>query len=157
MFRSFPKNLTDRMQSESYANHEHSYSIGVETYEKTPGLKHFMTITSVDTLMPQNITFIDTMEAKNYPIYTSMYHPEYQVLDFAGPKKWQLATNNDTDEIVFRLSLLVNRDGRSNSNRIKGNEKRFMKKWGVSRVPSHPYPMINGLDVYAYGYKMPTK
>ena len=121
MFASFPKKLTNRMETESYANHEHSYSISLDTFEKTPGLKHFMRVTSIDTLYPQNTTFINTMEAKNYPIYTSMYHPEYQVLHFAGPKKWMLASSNDTDEIVFRLSLLVNRDGRSNSNRIKGN------------------------------------
>lgn len=106
------------MASQDYVKHAHSYSISMDTYEKTPGLKSFMTVTSVDTLQPQNVTFIDSMEAKNYPIYTSMYHPEYQLLDFGGPKKWKLATNDDTDEIAFRLSLLVNRDARSNSNRI---------------------------------------
>ena len=44
-----------------------------------------MKITSIDTLA--NTTFIYTMEAINYSIYASMYHPEYQTLDFIGPKK----------------------------------------------------------------------
>jgi len=106
------------MARQDYAMHAHSYSISMDTYEKTPGLKSFMTVTSVDTLQPQNVTFIDSMEAKKYPIYTTMYHPEYQLLDFSGPKQWKLAANADTDEIAFRLSLLVNRDARSNANRI---------------------------------------
>jgi len=79
----------------------------MSTYNKTPGLKSFMTVTSVDTLQPENITFIDSMEAKHYPIYTSMYHPEYMI-----------SKTDANDQIAFRLSLLVNRDARKNSNEI---------------------------------------
>jgi len=67
-----------------------------------------------------------------------------------------MVANADTDEIAFRLSLLVNRDARSNSNRIKGTQKqqaKFMRRYGVSRVPAVAFPMIAGMDVYAYGYK----
>jgi len=49
-FRTFPKGLTDRMASQGYAKHAHSYSISIDTYDKTPGLKSFMAVTSVDTL-----------------------------------------------------------------------------------------------------------
>jgi len=68
-----------------------------------------MTVTSVDTV--ENVTFIDSMEAKHYPIYTTMYHPEYMI-----------GKSDDSDVIAFRFSLLVNRDGRMNSNRIQANE-----------------------------------
>ena len=63
------------MQSNGLVNHEHSYSVLLDTYNNTVGLNQLMKVTSIDTL--GNLTFIDTMEAKNYPIYTSMYHPEY--------------------------------------------------------------------------------
>ena len=118
MFRTFPANLTASMATEPYTNHEHSYSLSMETFNNTPGLNQMMKVTSIDKL--GNITFVDSMEAKNYPIYTCMFHPEYQTLDYVGPKKWKMVANQDTDEIAFRLSLLVNRDARSNSNRIKG-------------------------------------
>jgi hypothetical protein len=78
------------------------------------------------------------MEAKNYPIYTSMYHPEYMLLR---------QTLDDTDEIAFRYSLLVNRDARTNSNKILGYHADFFAKWGVSRVPASPYTVGE-----AYGY-----
>ena len=110
------------------------------TYNKTPGLKSFMTVTSVDTLQPENITFIDSMEAKHYPIYTSMYHPEYMI-----------SKTDDNDEIAFRLSLLVNRDARQNSNEIEGNAQEFFAKWGVSRVPAQRYGDAYTLGA-AYGY-----
>jgi hypothetical protein len=45
------------------------------------------------------------MEAKNYPIYSTMYHPEYQLLDFVGKYKWDLVNNKTTDHIAFRISL----------------------------------------------------
>ena len=75
MFHTFPKNLTDKMESNPYVNHEHSYSLSMETFNNTPGLYQMMKVTAVDKL--DNITFVDSMEAKNYPIYTTMYHPEY--------------------------------------------------------------------------------
>ena len=58
------------------------------------------------------------MEHKTYPIYTSMYHPEYQMLVFTGDKKWTTIDNSITDEIAFRFSLKLNRVARKNSNRV---------------------------------------
>lgn len=99
------------------------------------------------------------MEAKHYPIWLIMYHPEYQLLKFYGPKKWNLASfigNQDdlTDEIGFRVSLKVNREARKNNNSVKGIESEFMSQWGVSRIPAQSYPMVPGLDTFAYGYNM---
>ena len=39
-----------------------------------------MQITSIDNVKDQNVSIITSMEAKDYPIYTTMYHPEYQLL-----------------------------------------------------------------------------
>jgi len=89
------------MSHNSNALHAHSFAISMDTFNKTAGLKSFMTVTAVDTLQPENITFIDSMEAKHYPIYTTMYHPEYMI-----------SKTDDNDEMAFRLSLKVNRDAR---------------------------------------------
>lgn len=63
------------------------------------------------------------MEAKNYPIFTTMYHPEYQAMTPVGNLKWETGPEEFTDEIAFRISLLMNRYGRLNSNRVAaGNE-----------------------------------
>ena len=81
--------------------------------------------------------FINAMESRHYPIFATMYHPEYQLLDFPGPKKWHLATSETTDEIAFRLSQLMNMHARSNSNRVRpGYEELLTKKMSISRVPA---------------------
>ena len=83
-----------------------------------------------------------------------MYHPEYQVLDFPGPKKWALADKELGEQIAFRMSLLLNRYARQNTNTINaGFEKLFEKDLAVSRHPSQSYQMIGDLYVYAYGYQ----
>ena len=68
------------------------------------------------------------MEAYNYPIFATMYHPEYQVLDFATEKKWNIIGDNITDEVAFRLSLMLNRKARENSNRVPKNNEEFFNK-----------------------------
>ena len=67
------------MQDKGLTIHAHSYSVGIDTFNKTQGLKNFMKITQLDTWGSgkENITFVDSMESKDYPIYTTMYHPEY--------------------------------------------------------------------------------
>mmetsp|Transcript_5780 Transcript_5780/g.9906 ORF Transcript_5780/g.9906 Transcript_5780/m.9906 type:complete len:107 (-) Transcript_5780:66-386(-) len=93
------------------------------------------------------------MEAKHYPIFASMWHPEYQVLDQIGPEHWQLVGDRDTDEIAFRLSLLLNRYARMNSNKIDDkNAMYFENKLSVNRHPSQPYQLISKNYILAYGY-----
>lgn len=60
----------------------------------------------------KKIEFIDAMESVNYPMFATMYHPEYQVLDFPGPKKWRQAEKETGEHIAFRMSLLLNRYAR---------------------------------------------
>jgi len=48
----------------------------------------------------------------------------------------------------------MNRESRSNSNRIKdGKEESFMRRYAVSRVAAKTYSMIKDLDIFAYGYQ----
>ena len=67
------------MANKGLAIHAHSYSVSLESFNRTIGLKKFMKITQTDTLVTEkgNITFVDSMEAIDYPIYVTMYHPEY--------------------------------------------------------------------------------
>ena len=50
-----------------------------------------MKITQTDYYMDSNgneIEYIISMESKNYPIFTCLYHPEYQVRDIIGRLMW---------------------------------------------------------------------
>ena len=69
-----------------------------------------------------------------------------------GELKWETGPEEITDEIAFRISLLMNRLGRLNSNRVaEGNEEFFNYQISIDRHPAQTYPMV-GLLVYAYGY-----
>jgi hypothetical protein len=101
----------------------------------------------------EKIEFIAAMEGKEYPIFLTMYHPEYQAMTSVGELQWETGPEEITDEIAFRISLLMNRLGRLNSNRVAiGNEDFFSNEIGIDRHPAQAYPMV-GLVVYAYGYQ----
>lgn len=69
------------MEVEKVALHAHTYSVSTETFESTPGLKQQMKITQTDVwVRPEDgkeIEFIAAMEGVDYPIFLTMYHPEY--------------------------------------------------------------------------------
>lgn len=131
-FKEWPDEIKDQMEEEGLALHAHTYSTSMDTYWRTPGLRNEMLVTQTDIWHDeknvsgspsQDVEFIAAMEHKRYPIYTSMYHPEYQLLVFTGDRKWTTIDNDATDEIAFRFSLTLNRVARRNSNRVKpGNE-----------------------------------
>lgn len=102
------------------ALHAHTYAVSLETYHRFPTLKKSIKITQTDkhTENGESIEFIDAMESRDYPIFASMYHPEYQLLDFEGPEKWNLVDNRLTDEIAFRLSMLLHKYACKNTNRV---------------------------------------
>ena len=146
------------MEREGLALHAHSYSISIDTYENTPGLKNEMIITQTDQwhdkATGKDVKFIAAMEHKYYPIFTTMYHPEYQLLVFTGQNKWNIVDNDVTDEIAFRDSLKLNRLARMNGNRVKpGFEDLINRQMAISRVPADKYPMKDDVEVYAYGFQ----
>merc|ERR1711939_427055 len=102
----------------------------------------------------EEITFIGAMEAKNYPIYCTMYHPEYQFIDYVGPGTWEKYGNRkNAAEITFRLSLLLNRAARENSNRINATHKQLVHEIDPDADELEIYPMGGGLLQYAFGWR----
>lgn len=87
------------MADNEYVLHAHSYSVGVDTYNSYEGFQDFMKVTQTDGYIDEageTIEFIGAMEAYDYPIFASMYHPEYQLLEFLGPRMWELYEHPDT-------------------------------------------------------------
>lgn len=83
------------MGQEGLALHAHTYSTSMDTYHRMAGLRDEMVVTQTDTWhdaknvsgsATADVEFIAAMEHKHYPIYASMYHPEYQLLVFTGDR-----------------------------------------------------------------------
>ena len=81
LFQTFPDYLVEAMDNDGLALHAHTYSISTDTFNKTKGLNEFMKVTQTDVWKRpsdgKKIKFIASMEANDYPIFTTMYHPEY--------------------------------------------------------------------------------
>ena len=98
------------------------------------------------------------MEAYNYPIYATMWHPEYQILDYVGDKGWDVPDNKFTDEIAYRLSHLLNRHAKMNSNRpTKGCIEQICEGMKIVRNKYEKYPLMDGFFVEAVGYESHPK
>ena len=53
----------------------HRYGIAPETFESDNGLAKFWDVTS-ESFMPNGTAFVASIEAKNYPVFGTQFHPE---------------------------------------------------------------------------------
>ena len=104
MFEQFPNNLWRRMQKEKLVLHAHSFAVSLDNFKSHPSFHKTMKVVQTDTHEKTGKRFINAMESIKYPIFATMYHPEYQLLDFVGSKRWNLKQNNSTDQIAYRFS-----------------------------------------------------
>ena len=67
------------MGEKNLSLHAHSFSITTDTFYKTRGLHEFAKVLNTDFVEKNGtkVEFVNAMEAKNYPIWATMYHPEY--------------------------------------------------------------------------------
>lgn len=75
MFRDFPPELMRVLAENPLTGHFHKYSLTLEAFEANEKLRSFYRLISTNT-DPQGITFVSTMEALQYPIYGTQWHPE---------------------------------------------------------------------------------
>uniref|UniRef100_A0A7S3IFR7 folate gamma-glutamyl hydrolase n=1 Tax=Strombidium inclinatum TaxID=197538 RepID=A0A7S3IFR7_9SPIT len=60
----------------NYTYNSHNWGVKPETFETDAGLKQFWDVTAV-SLMPNNGTaFVASIEAKEYPMFATQFHPE---------------------------------------------------------------------------------
>ena len=90
------------------------------------------------------------MEAKDYPIFSILYHPEFKLSPISDP-----STRETTDEMAYSFSHLLNRWACKNTNRVKDKYFDFLTTgMAVDRVPS---VLMKGKYTLAYFYKHTTK
>ena len=59
----------------------HQFGITLDTYQRSPNLSFFFKVISFDTV-PGSEPIVATVEAYDYPIYATQYHPEKNKFDF---------------------------------------------------------------------------
>ena len=132
------------MATDNVALHHHHYVISVDTFNKCPAMVENMLITQTDfgfrTNTRTNVTFVNSYEAKNYHIYTTMYHPEYLS-----------APNNEFRKIIGKkLCEKFTQTALMNDNKPDGELDAFMEKWAASKGK---FGQIFGGGMDAWGYE----
>ncbi|XP_071340750.1 gamma-glutamyl hydrolase isoform X2 [Trachinotus anak] len=83
MFKGFPDELMKALASEPLTENSHKWSLALLTYDTNEELKKFYKVLSTNT--DGNIEFVSTMEAYDYPIYGTQWHPEKNAFEWRRP------------------------------------------------------------------------
>eukprot|EP00929_Paragymnodinium_shiwhaense_P010483 TRINITY_DN115186_c0_g1_i1.p1 TRINITY_DN115186_c0_g1~~TRINITY_DN115186_c0_g1_i1.p1 ORF type:complete len:377 (-),score=47.56 TRINITY_DN115186_c0_g1_i1:399-1472(-) len=75
MFMGMPESLVKAVQTENLTENSHRSGVAVESFRNTSSLSEFFSVSTVNT-DPHGREFVSTMEAKNYPITATQWHPE---------------------------------------------------------------------------------
>ncbi|XP_061121988.1 gamma-glutamyl hydrolase [Syngnathus typhle] len=83
MFRDFPAELMDALALEPLTENSHQWSLPMEAFNRSNTLTSFYKVLSTNT--DGKIEFLSTMEAFDYPIYGTQWHPEKNAFEWRKP------------------------------------------------------------------------
>ncbi|XP_057680838.1 gamma-glutamyl hydrolase [Corythoichthys intestinalis] len=83
MFGNFPDELMDALALEPLTENSHRWSLAVEAFNSSNALTTFYKVLSTNT---DGLTeFLSTVEAFDYPIYGTQWHPEKNAFEWRKP------------------------------------------------------------------------
>ncbi|XP_077592712.1 gamma-glutamyl hydrolase isoform X2 [Stigmatopora nigra] len=83
MFRNFPDELMEALALDPLTENSHRWSLGIEDFNSSDTLTSFYKVLSTNT---DGITeFLSTVEAFDYPIYGTQWHPEKNAFEWRKP------------------------------------------------------------------------
>lgn len=120
LFRSIPPFLKSYLSKVPATANFHHFSVTSETYKNNKKLTDFFQVlsTSVDR---KGVEFISTMEAKNYPIFSTQWHPERNAFEWY----WKYRDNHEQGGILvtqYMANFFVSQT-RLNHNKFESREK----------------------------------
>ncbi|KAM6900779.1 gamma-glutamyl hydrolase isoform 2-T2 [Xenentodon cancila] len=83
MFKGFPGELVAALGTEKITENSHQWSLATSDYNTNEELKRFYKVLSTNT--DGNVEFVSTVEAYDYPIYGTQWHPEKNAFEWTRP------------------------------------------------------------------------
>ncbi|XP_043100031.1 gamma-glutamyl hydrolase [Puntigrus tetrazona] len=83
LFKDFPEDLMKSLETEQLTENSHQWSLTTENFTKSETLRKFYKVLSTNTA-GQN-EFVSTMEAYDFPIYATQWHPEKNAFEWTRP------------------------------------------------------------------------
>jgi hypothetical protein len=97
-FAGFSQELIETMSKEKVAIHFHNWSVLEEDCLAIDSLRAFFKLTSINQ-HPEGKRYVTGFEAHNYPIYSVIYHPEYQMM--MNPTPTNMAIAKGFSDLIF--------------------------------------------------------
>ena len=93
LFSTFDRDLLDKMANRRLTLHFHKYGISLDDFDKYE-LGKFYKVTQYD--QKNGALYPIAYEAYDYPIYGTLYHPEYQNANFTSKRTFNVVKNTYT-------------------------------------------------------------
>ncbi|XP_063768491.1 gamma-glutamyl hydrolase-like isoform X2 [Eleginops maclovinus] len=118
MFKSFPAELMEDLASEPLTEHSHKWSVSVLTHNTNNDLKNFYKVLSTNT--DGEIEFVSTVEAYDYPIYGTQWHPEKNAFEWRRP---YIPHSPSAVKTTFYMAQFFVNEARKNFHRFESEEE----------------------------------
>uniref|UniRef100_UPI0037E8AEBB gamma-glutamyl hydrolase n=1 Tax=Semicossyphus pulcher TaxID=241346 RepID=UPI0037E8AEBB len=117
LFQGFPAELLKDLASEPLTENSHKWSVAVLTHDTTEELKTFYKVLSTNT--DGKIEFVSTVEAYDYPIYGTQWHPEKNAFEWRRP---YVAHSPPAIKTTFYMAEFFVNEARKNMHRFDSQE-----------------------------------
>jgi len=79
LFSKLPDSLAEDMATVPLTFHVHQFSITMEAYNNNPSFNQMFEVLQTDTFKnsTMSVVTVDAIEAKDYAMFGTIYHPEY--------------------------------------------------------------------------------
>lgn len=118
MFKAFPPDLMSALSSEPLTENSHHWSLGTLTYSTDDDLRSFYKVLSTNT--DGNIEFVSTVEAYDYPVYGTQWHPEKNAFEWSRP---YIPHSPSAVRTTFYMADFFVNEARKNFHRFQSKEE----------------------------------
>ncbi|XP_041817142.1 gamma-glutamyl hydrolase isoform X2 [Chelmon rostratus] len=118
MFKGFPAELMADLASQPLTENSHKWSLAVLTYNTNEDLKKFYKVLSTNT--DGTTEFVSTVEAYDYPIYGTQWHPEKNAFEWTRP---YIAHSPSAVKTTFYMAEFFVSEARKNFHKFESEEE----------------------------------
>ncbi|XP_061569368.1 gamma-glutamyl hydrolase [Cololabis saira] len=138
MFKGFPGELMAALSTEKITENSHQWSLTTSDYNTNAELTRFYKVLSTNT--DGNVEFVSTVEAYDYPIYGTQWHPEKNAFEWTRP---YIAHSPAAVKTTFYMAQFFVSEARKNFHRFESKEEE-------SKVLIYNYNPVYTGDVSAF-------
>lgn len=117
LFKDFPPELMEDLSTQPLTENSHKWSVTMETLNTDEELKNFYKVLSTNT--DGHVEFISTMEAYDYPIYGTQWHPEKNPFEWT---KSYIPHSRSAVRTTFYMAEFFVNEARKNSHAFKSQD-----------------------------------